>query len=217
MYQADNCLEMLQKANSSFPAECKVEKAQLGRPIVRRVDGGTLIVQRSKTPLSITYRSKSIPEEAILLANSKPVHLVFGREKIVIPALGRADDSLVIFTGNFTQLKERYNKLNWVERYYSLIPADLQQIFVLVSLALNGILLILAGYKLMDIIMSYAGYDLLPMHQRRLTKRYILASVVTVEENENIELRSNPGSDVSWNRRQNLRAVERHLGQEQIF
>ena len=165
-YEANSCLEMLSKPNSSLPADCSIEVAESGRPLIRKVEKGNMIAQRSETPVSVNYNDKSIRGETFILSNSKPIQLVFGSEKIIVPPLDLATDKLFILDGNFTALKFTYDSQQWT---YSVIPDNLQEIFVLVSLSLNSTLILLALYKLVDIVMSYAGYDLLPMHQRRLT------------------------------------------------
>ena len=167
-----------------------------------------MIAQRSETPIPVNYNGKSIQSETFILSNSKPIQLIFGSEKIIVPPLDLASDKLIILNGNFSALKLTYDSHQWA---YSLIPDNLQEIFVLVSLSLNSILILLALYKLVDIIMSYAGYDLLPMHQRRLTHRYVRAPIAEPCPREDIELHGRASSTSSWNRIQNMRAIQHRL------
>ena len=107
-----------------------------------------MIAQRSETPISVNYNGKSIQSETFILSNSKPIQLIYGSEKIIVPPLDLASDNLIILKGNFTDLKLTYESHIWG---YSLIPDNLQEIFVLVSLSLNSILILLALYKLVHI------------------------------------------------------------------
>ena len=207
-YEANSCLEMLSRPNTSLPEDCSVEVAESGRPLIRKVAFGNLIAQRSETPVSVNYNGKSIRSETFVLSNSEPIQLIFGSEKIVVPPLDLATDKLYILEGNYTALKYTYDSNQWT---YSLIPDNLQEIFVLVSLSLNSILILLALYKLVDIVMSYAGYDLLPMHQRRLTHRYVRAPSAEHCPREDIELHGRASSTSSWNRAQNMRAIQHRL------
>ena len=207
-YEANSCLEMLSTPNVTLPSDCLVEVAEPGRPLIRKVEEGNMIAQRSETPISVNYNGKSIQSKTFILSNSKPIQLIYGSEQIIVPPLDLASDKLTILKGNFTDLKLTYESHIWG---YSLIPDNLQEIFVLVSLSLNSILILLALYKLVDIIMSYAGYDLLPMHQRRLTHRYVRAPTAEPCPREDIELRGRTSSTSSWNRMQNMRAIQHRL------
>ena len=137
-YEANSCLEMFSKPNSSLPSDCSVEVAEQGRPLIRKVNKGNMIAQRSETPISVNYNRKSIRSETFILSNTKPIQLIFGSERIIVPPLDLATDKLYILDRNISALQLTYDTNQWS---YSLIPDNLQEIFVLVSLSLNSILI----------------------------------------------------------------------------
>ena len=62
-YEANSCLEMLSTPNVTLPSDCSVEVAEPGRPLIRKVEEGNMIAQRSETPISVNYNGKSIQSE----------------------------------------------------------------------------------------------------------------------------------------------------------
>ena len=172
LVEANDCLENLTKASQVVPDSCLVEELPESRPLIINTELGTLVAQQSDTSLLAEYNDKAITNDPFILSNQKELELVYGTEEIVVPPLDVADDSLFLPNGTFEALEKIFEDGSWQSKWEDFLPLHLRQILLLTSITLQALMTIPIIFKIINLLMYWCGYEVLPKDQRRTTKRY---------------------------------------------
>ena len=98
--------------------------------------------------------------------------MLYGTEKIIVPAVSAGSGTLYSAAGNFSLLLASSMTISWKEKWEGMIPIDARQILFIISLILQLLLLIPLVLRLYDCFMYRRGYTLREPHQRTLLFRY---------------------------------------------
>ena len=230
-FVANDCLEHIQKKVSELPDSCIVEKVPENRPLVKRVEKGTLIAQQSATPLVVTYQGKPITSDPIILSNSEEIELTYGQEAIKVQPLDGAKDRLYLPIGNFTLLHQAQDFLNWKEnlkkKWEQFIPLPYRQMLLVTIAGLQMLLIFPLLIRFLDyLVLCCCDRDLKPRRDRGFgANRYtgkprrdisdsdeddddLLHRPVTPKSILSLRSMRSYSSDHSRGRRQNERALE---------
>ena len=142
------------------------------RPLIRNLQNGVLVSQRSDTPLSVEYRGKAIRADPFLLSNSAPIVLTYGSEIINIPASGRGNNHLRIPAGNASLLALKESEKAWEQYWEEWMPTDMRPFLILLTIVIQLFMLIAPVLTIADYCMRRRGYEVRPFHDRSLRKRY---------------------------------------------
>ena len=176
-FEADECLEQVNKGKvlKEIPSACKVVRVAPARPLIIPVDSGHLIAQQNDQAVVIQYGDTSITDDPVIISNSRPFEVTYGKEKIKVPSF-RHNPLDVAFSprGNFTLLVEALDLLPWQEYWEKFIPIDARQLMLIIVAAIQIMTLgpCMLGY--LDLLFSCIGFELIPRPERRWFKRYRL-------------------------------------------
>ena len=131
-----------------------------------------MVAQQSDTSLIAEYKGKPITADPFILSNTQQLELVYGTEEIYIPPLEEGNESLLKPNGSFAALEAALEIRNWQDKWERFLPIHQRLILLLMSIAMQVLLAIPVSVRVVDMIMSKCGYEVLPREKRRNIKRY---------------------------------------------
>lgn len=234
-FKANDCLEkVLAGGIISLPNSCKVVTVPPSPPLVVPVKRGNLVAQRSKEAMVVEYQGQPITRDPFIVANSKPLEITVGSEKIIVPPFsGNTDDVLLLPEGNFDLLKAALDDIPWREYWESVLPLDFRQILLIAVATAQAITMWPSVIKIVDCLVSCCGLVPRPHGERTYYRRYQIRSTshgardveaqemdplqepdsrpITPRSVMSVNSRYSGASSTSTERYRNQRALDRHL------
>ena len=234
-FKANDCLEkVLAGGIISLPNSCKVVTVPPSPPLVVPVKRGNLVAQRSKEAMVVEYQGQPITRDPFIVANSKPLEITVGSEKIIVPPFsGNTDDVLLLPEGNFDLLKAALDDIPWREYWESVLPLDFRQILLIAVATAQAITMWPSVIKIVDCLVSCCGLVPRPHGERTYYRRYQIRSTsrgardveaqemdplqepdsrpITPRSAMSVNSRYSGASSTSTERYRNQRALDRHL------